>query len=50
MSIRVNAESAAFFRSGTPEKEKSDAKLTKLISTMQKVAVSEYFLNSEHFN
>lgn len=49
MSIRLNAESAAFFRSGAPEREKADAKLNKLIKTMQLVAVAQYALNCKLF-
>ena len=45
MSVRVNAESAAFYRSGTAERVKSNQKLERLINTMQRVAVWEYVLS-----
>lgn len=45
MQIRLNSESAAFYRSGSVEKEKANKKLTALLKTQGKLIRREYALN-----
>ena len=45
MQIRVNAESAAFYKSGYIENRKTDHQLVKLVKTSQKLVLKEYQLN-----
>ena len=45
MQIRSNAESAAFYRCGSVEREKADTRLAKLVDTQQKLVLREYFLS-----
>ncbi len=48
MQIRVNAESAAFFRAGDTELQKANSKLKSLVNTQQRLVLSEYPLNCEY--
>ena len=48
MQIRVNAESAAFFRAGKNELNKTNDKLARLISVQLKLVLFEYPLNCEY--
>ncbi|KAK3802731.1 hypothetical protein RRG08_001993 [Elysia crispata] len=45
MQIRMNSESAAFYRSGAVEKEKANKKLHNLLATQGKLIRREYALN-----
>lgn len=45
MQIRVNAESAAFYKAGYIENRKTDHQLVKLVKTSQKLVLKEYPLN-----
>ena len=45
MQIRVNSESAAFYRSGKIEEEKTNHHLDNLINTQHKLIRREYALN-----
>ena len=45
MQIRVNAESAAFFRAGENELYRTNNKLAKLLNTQQRLVLFEYPLN-----
>ena len=47
MQIRMNSESAAFYRSGAVEKEKANKKLKNLLATQGKLIRREYALNSK---
>ena len=44
MQIRSNAESAAFFRAGHVEMQKTDAKLDRLIETQHRLIFKQYIL------
>ena len=48
MQIRVNAESAAFFRAGENELYKTNDKLGKLIRIQLRLTLFEYPLNCEY--
>ncbi|XP_055957277.1 lysosomal cobalamin transporter ABCD4-like [Patella vulgata] len=45
MQLRVNAESAAFYRCGTIEEKKTNEKLQSLLSVQHKLIQREYLLN-----
>lgn len=45
MQIRANAESAAFYRCGHLERQKTNHKLEALIQTQNRLQLKEYGLN-----
>ncbi|KAL3874416.1 hypothetical protein ACJMK2_037433 [Sinanodonta woodiana] len=45
MQVRVNAESAAFYRAGSTERQKSNMYLERLLNTQKKLVLREYALN-----
>jgi len=49
MMIRSNCESAAFYRCGRLEREKTDQKLTALTSLQQRLNVRQYLLNCTNY-
>ena len=48
MQIRSNCESAAFYRSGKVEEDKTNFHLKNLIDTQHKLIRKEYALNCEY--
>ncbi|XP_060068976.1 lysosomal cobalamin transporter ABCD4-like isoform X2 [Ylistrum balloti] len=45
MQMRVNAESAAFYKAGAVEQNKADAHLDDLLSIQRKLVIRKFFLN-----
>ncbi|XP_069118173.1 lysosomal cobalamin transporter ABCD4-like isoform X2 [Argopecten irradians] len=45
MHMRVNAESAAFYKAGAIEMNKTDTQLDNLLSVQKKLVIRKYFLN-----
>ncbi|XP_021346591.1 ATP-binding cassette sub-family D member 4-like isoform X1 [Mizuhopecten yessoensis] len=45
MQMRVNAESAAFYKAGAIERNKTDTHLDNLLTVQKKLVIRKYFLN-----